>query len=307
VHPYLLQPGRRGGQATVELVALALAVAALMAALALGGGDLPGAVATAVSRAFGAVTGRAAPSLPTTLAGAPPAVQRFVLAAVRGADDGSAPTLLDARRRLAGALGEGRAHAELQALVWANVLAHHPDVTPGGVHRAVSPNALGRFEGSRLSGVGALPAEDRTMFWSTERLRSDRVHLHVTTADEERALAERLKPGWEETLDAVAFAGGEALLSAIHPGFAVTFAAVRAAQAGVGRDPGSGVPPGARENDATLCIEAERTNHVGTDGAEFETTVQELRPEEPIAFTRIAIVRDGRLLAQGLSNEERCA
>ncbi len=186
------------------------------------------------------------------------------------------------------------------------MLAHHPDVAPGGVFRAVSPTPLGRFDGSRLSGVGALPAEDRTMFWSTERLRSDRVHLHVTTAEEERAIAEQLEPGWEETVDAVAFAGGESLLSAIHPAFAVTFAAVRAAEAGLGRDPGTGVPPGVRENDATLCLEVERTNHVGSDGAGFEATVQELRPEEPIAFTRVAIVRDGRLVAQALANEERC-
>ena len=137
------------------------------------------------------------------------------------------------------------------------------------------------------------------MFWSTERLRSDRVHLHVTTADEERAIAEELEPGWEETVDAVVFAAGESLLSALHPAFAVTFAAVRVAQAGLARDAGTGVPPGARENDATLCIEVERTNHVGADGARFDATVQELRPEEPMAFTRIAIVRDGRLLVAG--------
>ena len=66
------------------------------------------------------------------------------------------------------------------------------------------------------------------------------------------------------------------------------------------------MPPGARENDATLCLEVERTNHVGADGARFAATVQELRPEEPQVFTRIAIVRDGRLLVQGLANEERC-
>ncbi len=96
-------------------------------------------------------------------------------------------------------------------------------------------------------------------------------------------------------------------VGAIHPAFAATFAAVRAAQAGLARDAGSGVPPGARENDATLCLEVERTNHVGADGARFAATVQELRPEEPQVFTRIAIVRDGRLLVQGLANEERCA
>ena len=107
------------------------------------------------------------------------------------------------------------------------------------------------------------------MFWSTERLRSDRVHLHVTTADEERAIAEELEPGWEETVDAVVFGAGESLLSALHPAFAVTFAAVRVAQAGLARDAGTGVPPGARESDATLCLEVERTNHVGADGARF--------------------------------------
>ena len=95
------------------------------------------------------------------------------------------------------------------------------------------------------------------MFWSTERLRSERVHLHVTTAEKERAIAARLEPGWEDLVDAVAFGAGEWVLSAVHPAFAATFAAVRAAQAGLGRDPGSGVPPGARENDATLCLEVE--------------------------------------------------
>ena len=273
MHPYAVQLGRRDGQATIELVALALAIAALMAALTLGSGGLPGAIAGAVARVFGAVAGHDAPAAPASLAEAPPAVQRFVLAAVRGADDGTAPTLLDARRRLAAVLGAERADAELQALVWANVLAQHPDATPGGVFRAASPNPLGRFEDSRLSGVGALPAEDRTMFWSTERLRSDRVHLHVTTADEERAIAKELEPGWEETVDAVVSAAGESLLSALHPAFAVTFAAVRVAQAGLAHDAGTGVPPGARENDATLCIEVERTNHVGADGARFDATV----------------------------------
>jgi hypothetical protein len=123
------------------------------------------------------------------------------------------------------------------------------------------------------------------MFWSTERLRSERVRLHVTTAEEERAIAARLEPGWEDTVDAVAFGAGQWVLSAIHPAFAATFAAVHVRQAGLGRDPGSGVPPGARENDATLCLEVERTNHVGADGARFGATVRELRPKEPLVLT----------------------
>ena len=156
MHPFPEELRRPHGQATVELVALALAVAALMATLALGGGGLPGAVASAVARALGAVAGavpgRDAPSVPTTLGDAPPDVQRFVLAAVRGADDGSAPTLLDARRRLAAVLGADRADAELQALVWANVLAHHPDATPGGFFRAAAPTPRSPPRTGRCSG-----------------------------------------------------------------------------------------------------------------------------------------------------------
>ena len=231
-------------------------------------------------------------------------MQRFVLAAVRGADDGSAPTLLDARRRLAGALGAERAEAELQALVWANVLAHHPDVTPGGVFRAVSPNPLGRFDGSRLSGVGALPAEDRTMFWSTERLRSERVHLHVTTAEEERAIAEQLEPGWKRR--STPSCSPAASRCCRRSPRVCRDVRCRSRRRGRARTrPRHQRAAGTRENDAMLCIEVERTNHVGSDGADFEATVQELRPEEPMAFTRIAIVRDGRLVAQVVADEER--
>jgi hypothetical protein len=295
------------GQASVELLALAAAVAALAAALTLAGGGLPAFAAAAVARALGAGGGVEAPSPPRSLAEAPPDVRRFVLRAVQGADDGSAPSLVDAERRLAAAMGPQAARAELRRLAWAALLAREPAVAPGGIFRAVDPLPLGRFEGSRLNGIGPVPAEDRTMFWSTERLRGGEVAMHLVTADEERRLVEALQPGLAERVEAVAFAGGKILISALHPALAATFVAVDAAEAGLRREPGRGVPPGAREGDATFCLEVERTNHVGRDGARFGETVEALQPGRPIALTRIAVVRDGRLVAQGLANEEHCA
>jgi hypothetical protein len=293
------------GQASVEAVALALAVAALVAAVALTGTGLPAAIAAAVAHAFGA-TSPPEPASPRTLAETEPAVRRFVLRAVQGAADGSAPTLLDAERRLAAVLGPAAARSEVERLAWSHLLARAPAVAPGGVFRAVDPLPLGRFEGSRLNGLGALPEEDRTMFWSTERLRREGVVTHVVTGDDERRFAEAMRPGLGARIEAVVFAGGRVLMSSLHPLLAASFVAVDAAEAGLRRPPGTGIPAGAREGDVTFCLEVERTNHVGPDGARFGETVEALQPGSPIALTRIAIVRDGRLVAEGLANEERC-
>ena len=222
-----------------------------MAALALAGTGLPAAVADAVARAVGA-TPLAPPEPPQSLADVAPAVRLFVLRAVHGADDGSAPTLQDAERRLAALIGAEAARREVQALAWADLLSRQPQVAPGGVFRAVDPLPLGRFEGSRLNGIGASPAEDRTMFWSTERLRRDGVAMHVVSAEEERRLVAAMQPGWEDQVEAVVFAGSKVLISSLHPALAATFVAVEAAHAALAIPVGRGVPPGAREGDVTF-------------------------------------------------------
>jgi hypothetical protein len=309
VHPITLLATSSRGQSTLEAIGLALAVAALLATLVVVRPGLVDDVVHAVAGAFGAERGSSSAAgarPPTHFSDAPPDVQRFVLRAVAGSAEGAAPTIIDAGRRLTGVLGPEAGERELAALAWSNLLARAPWVAPGGTFRAVDPNELGRFEGSRLNGVGPVPDEDRTMFWSTERPRSAGVSTHVTTLDEERRLVEELQPGWTDRIGDMAVTGGETVLAAVHPAAGIVFAAVHAADAGLSRGDATGSPPGAREGDVTFCAEVERTNHLGPDGQRFLATAQALRPEEPVRMIRLAIVRDGRLVAEGLANQEHC-
>src|SRR5688572_19474680 len=116
------------GQSTLEAVGLALAVTALVATLAIVRPSFVAEVVGLVSRAFGVETTVEAPPAPTTFAELPFEVQRFVLKAVAGVPDGTAPTLADAELRLASLLGAGRATDEVHDLAWSNLVAQAPRV-----------------------------------------------------------------------------------------------------------------------------------------------------------------------------------